>query len=97
MDIDGVNEVGAKLASFTSTSDNMSIVIDMSGVDYIGSLGLGTFVSVSRSVGHRGGKMVLYGLQEPVTKVFETSGMNRLIPLVANLDAACRSVKPQGK
>ncbi|HLX12539.1 MAG TPA: STAS domain-containing protein [Bacteroidota bacterium] len=93
MDIDGTGVIGTRLTAAAATTDRLSIVIDMAGVEYIGSLGLGTFVAITRAVGRRRGKMVLFSLQPEVAKVFETSKMDQFIPIVADVDAALAAVQ----
>lgn len=55
------------------------IVLDMEGVDYITSSGVGTIVKAKTSLKRRGGNLVIINLQPQVEKVFE---IIRLIPVM---------------
>jgi anti-sigma B factor antagonist len=58
------------------------ILFDLSGVSFIGSLGIRMFVSVARTWQKVGCRVVLYGMQPRVLEVFETVSLGDLIPLV---------------
>lgn len=53
-------------------------VIDMTGVPYISSAGLGTLLKTAKQARSEGGRVALSALQETVTKVFEVSGFLQL-------------------
>ena len=55
------------------------LVLDMAGVDYITSSGIGTIVKAKTSLKRRGGNLVIINLQPQVEKVFE---IIRLIPVL---------------
>jgi anti-anti-sigma factor len=55
------------------------LVLDMAGVDYIASSGVGTIVKAKTSLKRRGGNLVIINLQPQVEKVFE---IIRLIPIM---------------
>ena len=55
------------------------IVLDMEGVDYITSSGVGTIIKAKTSLKRRGGNLVFINLQPQVEKVFE---IIRLIPVM---------------
>ena len=55
------------------------LVLDMAGVDYITSSGIGTIVKAKTSLKRRGGNLAIINLQPQVEKVFE---ILRLIPVM---------------
>lgn len=84
LDIQGVNAIDAKL-TFLSASQKHKIVVDLSGLEFIASIGIRSLVSNAKAQQQRGGRMVLcVGNNEPVTKVLVTMGINSLIPMFAD-------------
>ena len=58
------------------------IVVDLRGVGFVDSSGLGVLVGALKRLREAGGDdVVLLGVQEPVRKVFEITGLDRLFRL----------------
>jgi len=68
------------------------IVADMSRLEYISSMGLGSLLSVAKKVQPNGGKLAICGLTGMVKEVFRLSGFDKLIPGFENADAAFQSL-----
>ena len=64
------------------------LVIDMSEVSYVASLGVRHLVMAAKTVGRNGGKLVLFQVTAPVTEILETMGITDLIPIAATEAAA---------
>lgn len=60
-------------------SDRM--LVDLSGVDFMASIGIRLLISNAKAVANRGGRMVLSGAQSTVKKTLQTLGVNELIPM----------------
>lgn len=60
------------------------ILVDLTAVDYIGSLGIRLLISSARTVKRRGRQMIIYGAQAQPSDVFETVALTDLIPVAAN-------------
>jgi anti-anti-sigma factor len=56
-------------------------VIDMSQVEFIGSMGIRMLISVARALAKKQGKLVLYGPQPLVQEVFITTSLGEIIPV----------------
>ena len=65
-----------------------SLVVDMSEVSYVASLGVRHLVMAAKTLGRGGGKLVLFAATEPVSEVLETMGITDIIPLAASEAAA---------
>jgi anti-anti-sigma factor len=57
-------------------------------VEFLGSMGLRSIVIPARAVTGRGGKVVLFAPNEMVASVLKTAGIDTLIPVCHDLDAA---------
>jgi anti-sigma B factor antagonist len=65
-----------------------SVLVDLQKVSFIGSMGLRALVAPARAIKGRGGRMVLFGPNEMVAKVLTTSGIDTMIPVHHDLEAA---------
>jgi anti-sigma B factor antagonist len=86
MDITGAlaaDPVFARLAE-----EKSHLLVDMSDVSFLASLGIRTLVMSCKTLASRGGHFVLFGLQPSVDKVLRTSGLHTMIPIVPDLQAA---------
>lgn len=63
-------------------------LIDLTGVEFVASLGLRLFISTARVVQRRGRKFILFGAGPQVMDVFETIALSDLIPVVADVAEA---------
>jgi anti-anti-sigma factor len=68
-------------------------VVDISGVEFIGSLGLRMFITIARAVTRRNGRMVLYAPQPFVAQVFETASLGDIIPVKPDATSALALAK----
>ncbi len=66
----------------------LRIVVDLEGVDFIDSSGLGVLVSGLRRVKEQGGSIRLVCTREPIMKVFRITGLDRVFPMFATVDEA---------
>jgi len=89
LDIQGVQEVELKLNSQTSARRRPAL-IDLSGVEFIGSLGIGMLVSAARSLRVHGAGTVLLNPQGRVDDVLRGSSIDQIIPISTSLDDAFR-------
>ncbi|TAN49981.1 MAG: anti-sigma factor antagonist [Methylococcaceae bacterium] len=74
--------------SFATTLHASNIVVDLSGVSFLASIGIRLLMTSARAQANRGGKLVLAAPQPLVRKVLETAGIDQLIPLAADLETA---------
>jgi len=65
-----------------------AIVVDLTQLEYISSMGLGYLLNVNKKLQGAGGKLVICGLSGLVKEVFRLSGFNKLFPTYDTADAA---------
>jgi anti-sigma B factor antagonist len=68
------------------------LVIDVTGLNYIDSSGIGMLVSSNGFMEQSGGRMRIAGARGAVAKAFEVVHMSRIVPLDADLESACRNL-----
>ena len=94
-EISGRLNLGNMLQSVESSIRGMidggvrKLVIDLTGLTAIDSSGIGMLVSCGGRMDQLGGQVRVTGAQGPVAKVFEMVHMSRIIPIDADLAAAC--------
>lgn len=91
MDIEGVAQIEIKFAGMSS-APNSAIIVDMTEVPYMSSIGIRALLMNAKSVGKRGGKLVLLNPAPNVRNVLETSGIDQIIPLYSDLNEAISKV-----
>ena len=64
------------------------LVVDLSGVPYIDSAGLGAVIEAMQEVEAYGGKFALAGLQKTVRSIFEFSRLDQVFSIFPDVDAA---------
>jgi anti-sigma B factor antagonist len=92
MDLKGTNEIDNSF-TFATSSSKTPVLVDMSEVEFLASIGMRTLLSNARVVERRGGKMVLFKPQPLVREALTTAGFDRLIPMIDDFDLACSELK----
>ncbi|MEZ5145058.1 MAG: STAS domain-containing protein [Acidimicrobiales bacterium] len=69
-------------------ADAANLVLDLSGLDFLDSLGLGVVVSALKRVRARGGELVVVATEARIRAPFEVTGLDRLVTVHPSVDAA---------
>lgn len=91
LDIEGAAAVDLEMNVIAGTKK--AVLVDMRQVSFIGSMGLRALVTPARAIANRGGKIVLFGPNELVEKVLKTSGVDTLIPVHHEFQAAMAALQ----
>ena len=87
LDLEGTQAIEQGF-SFATTVRKESIIVDLAGVSFMSSIGIRLLLTAAKAQVNRGGKIVLAAPQPMVRKVFEMAGIDKLIPLVADIETA---------
>jgi len=88
LDIPGTEEIVIKYAAAATTAGRR-VVVDMTAVSFLGSIGIRALVSNAKALQSNGGRMVLFvGVNETITKTLQTTGIDALIPTFADATEA---------
>ena len=68
--------------------ENVLVLVDLSKVNYMSSIGIPLLVNTAKSVVNRGGKIVFLNPQDNVYKVLEMVGVPGMIPIHTDMDSA---------
>ena len=72
---------------------NSVLLINMSGLTYISSAGLGAFISKLDIINQRDIQMIFFQLSPAVASVFEILGIGDLLDIVADKETAIGKIK----
>jgi anti-anti-sigma factor len=92
MDVGGVQEIDGRF-TFLTTTRPVLIVVEISEVTFLASIGIRTLVSSAKALARRGGRMVLASPQPLVEEVLKLAQIHSFIPIYADVDIACASLK----
>ena len=87
MDIDGTQQIDTRLTVATA-SEAAKVIVDLSGVEFMSSIGIGVLVRSANALKHRLGKIVLLNPQPNVFKVLEATQINTVISIVFDMESA---------
>src|SRR6476619_730361 len=87
LDVSGLHEVDIKFHCATAARPHPAIV-DLTGLEFIASLGMGMLISCAQSLRRKGHPMVLVGATGDVETALRTAGIDKAIPMAADVDEA---------
>lgn len=86
LDADGVKEVETEFNEAATAEPN--IIVDLSAVPFLASLGIRMLVAASQEQQKMGGKVVLVSPDEMTMRILKTTGIHQLIPVTESIDEA---------
>src|SRR5204863_2335186 len=86
MDVQGALSVDKKFSAIAD--EKKKVLIDLSDVTFMASLGIRTLIMSCKTLASKGGDMVLFNPQPNVEKVLRTSGVDTVIQIVHDMNAA---------
>jgi anti-anti-sigma factor len=92
LDSAGVQEIDHRLSALTSASQAF-VLVDLSQVPFLASIGIRTLLTNARVLKQRGGKMALLNPQSLVEEVLKVTGIESVIPIFHDLEAARAALK----
>jgi len=93
IDVAGLHTIDVKFHGYTAARRRPTLV-DISGLEFITSLGMGMLVSCARSLQRFGAKMVLLNPQPQVEEVLKAVGIDQGIPIVHDAEEGLRILFP---
>ncbi|MBI5950052.1 MAG: STAS domain-containing protein [Chloroflexi bacterium] len=87
LDIIGVGEIETKFAGYCA-GNNVRMIVDMSKVDFLASIGIRLLTVNAKSLASRKGKMVILNPTSEVQNILEITGIPAIIPIYSNLESA---------
>jgi anti-sigma B factor antagonist len=67
--------------AFAELADEPRVIVNLSGVQFIDSAGLGALIGGIRRVRESEGRVVIFSDREAITKLLHTTGFDRIVPV----------------
>jgi anti-sigma B factor antagonist len=91
LDMLGMEEISLKLTSLTVIKP-LPVIVDLRDVSFLASIGIRSIISSARALDQKGGRMViLLGDNDLVRATLESTGIDDLIPMVADEEQAVQT------
>jgi len=90
LDINGAGVIDLQFSAIAGS--HRGVVVDMTNVSFLASIGIRTLLLGAKSVQRRGGAFVLLNPVDDVEKVLEVTGVTDLMPIFHDNDAALAAV-----
>jgi anti-sigma B factor antagonist len=84
IDIATVAELRERL--FELAEGNQSVIVDLSQVSFVDSIGLGALVGAAKRAAAHGGTLHVVGARPPVRQLFRVTGLDGQVLLARSLD-----------
>ena len=91
LDIQGAAAIDLRMNVLAGSSKYL--LVDLSNVSFLGSMGLRSIVIPAQAVLRRGGKMALLGPVPMVEEVLKASNISEFIPIFHDLDSAVAALR----
>jgi len=91
LDIQGAAAIDLKMNVLAGSSK--FLLIDLTNVSFLGSMGLRSLVLPAQAVKRRGGKMALLNPMPMVEEVLKASNIGEIIPIYFDLDSAVAALR----
>jgi len=86
LDIAGAGEI--EMPFSVIAGKNTRVILDLSKVTFLASIGIRVLVKTARAISSRGGRFVIYDPTFDARKVLRSTGIDAVIPVVSNQAAA---------
>ena len=82
--LDLAGAAAAEMPLSVAAGSKKGLIVDMSAMTFIASIGIRHLVSAARTIGRKGGRVVLLSPSEAVKEVLLTSGVVELMAIVSS-------------
>jgi len=87
LDLDGTNSIDKQFVQYCA-GDNAYVLVDLSLVNYLSSIGIPLLITTAKGIAKRGGKMGLLNPQANVRSVLDLTGVSTMIRIYNDIETA---------
>jgi anti-anti-sigma factor len=91
MDVEGTHEVDLKFTSLAACQ-KLNVLVDLSRLEFLSSLGLGTLVRSAKAQMSRRGTLVLFSPMPAVARVLQATQIDQILQVFYDLGEAQRAL-----
>ena len=95
MDNHDFDQLNSQLLDLVASEPHARWVLDLTGLNHVGSATLGLLVNIRQRVRQSGGQLVLCGLSKGLLRIFQTCCMERLFVITRTRAEAIKEVARQ--
>jgi anti-sigma B factor antagonist len=92
LDSPGVDRIETRFTA-ALVPRGVTAIVDLSRVEFAGSMAIRMFITVARALGKHHAKLVLYAPQPLVNEVFETVLLRQIVPVQFDSDSALAAAR----
>jgi anti-anti-sigma factor len=93
LDTTVVQALGRELYDLVDCGQKPRVVLDLAGVRFIASQGLGLLLTMRRKAEKSATRLLLAGVQPELMRVLRVTGLDKLLPVFPTADEAIASLK----
>ena len=82
LDAPGADQIGVRFTA-AAVSGSHDTIVDLSGVSFLGSMGIRLLISSARAQDAKHAKLIVFGAQELVQNVFDQLALDQILQIVA--------------
>lgn len=87
LDIIGTGQIETRFAGYCG-GEKARVVVDLSDLEFLASIGIRLLTLTAKSVANRGGKMVILNPSPDVYHVLDVTGIPAIIPIYSTFESA---------
>ncbi len=92
LDTPGVDRIETRFTA-ALVPRGATAIVDLSAVEFVGSMAIRMFIAVARALGRQHAKLVLYAPQPLVNDVFETVLLRQIVPVQLDSESALAAAR----
>jgi len=73
-------------------SNVKNLVLDFKGLTFMDSSGIGVIIGRYKNISKLGGKLLIANVKSNIERIFEISGLNKIVPVYKNLEDALKNL-----
>ncbi len=89
-------ELVDSLTAATGGQTPIDLILDLGGVDFLNSAGIGAVFSIRKHVVDRGGRVVACGARPVIRRLLATVNLPALVPTLDDVSSACGFLDAKG-
>lgn len=93
LDARDASEFKKEVIDLITKNNIQKVIIDLHQLQFIDSSGLGSFLSVLKTLNSQGGNLRLSGMKNPIRSMFELVAMHKIFEIYNTNEEAIRSLK----